>query len=101
MPAYVIVDVEVTNLNEYEEYKKLTPASIAAHGGKFIVRGGKSESLEGEWNPQRIVVLEFPDIEKAKQWWGSEEYGPAKKIRHHSANTKMIVVEGYTERIRD
>lgn len=95
MPAYVIVEVEINDPREYEEYKRLTPASIAAHGGRFIVRGGKSESLEGDWNPQRIVVLEFHSVEKAKQWWNSEQYAPAKKIRQRTANTKMIVVEGF------
>ena len=94
MPAYVIVEVEINNPREYEEYKRLTPASIAAHEGRFIVRGGKSESLEGDWNPQRIVVLEFPSVEKAKQWWYSEQYAPAKEIRQRTANTKMLVVEG-------
>ena len=95
MSAYVIVEVEIHDPKEYEEYKTLTPASIAAHDGKFIVRGGKLESLEGDWNPQRLVVLEFPTVEKAKQWWNSNEYAPAKAIRHRTAHTKMIVVEGF------
>lgn len=95
MPAYVIVEVEINNPDEYEEYKKLTPAAIAAHGGRFVVRGAKTETLEGDWEPQRIVILEFASVEKAKQWWGSEEYAPAKAIRQRSAHTKMIVVEGY------
>lgn len=95
MSAYIIVEIEIHDPNEYEEYKKLTPSSIAAFGGRFIVRGGRSETLEGEWHPQRIVVLEFPSVERAKEWWSSEEYAPAKKIRQGGANTKMIVVEGY------
>lgn len=94
MPAYVLVEVEVTDPIEYEEYKKLTPASIAAYDGKFIVRGGKTDSLEGDWNPQRIVVLQFPSVERAKEWWGSEAYAKAKSIRHRTAKTKMLVVEG-------
>jgi uncharacterized protein (DUF1330 family) len=94
MPAFVIVEVEIHDQEAYEGYKKLTPASIAAYDGKFVVRGGKSECLEGDWNPQRIVILEFPTVEKAKEWWASEEYAPAKEIRHRAARTKMLVVEG-------
>ena len=78
----------------YEEYKKLTPASIAAYGGKFIVRGGATETLEGDWQPGRVVVLEFPDAGRARQWWNSSEYATAKTIRQSAANTKMILVEG-------
>ncbi len=81
MPAYIIVDVTIYDPDNYEAYKKLTPASIAAYGGKFIVRGGKTETLEGNWQPGRIVILEFPSVEKARQWWDSEEYAPAKAIR--------------------
>ncbi len=94
MPAFVIVEIEIHDLAEYEEYKKLTPASIAAYNGKFVVRGGTAESLEGEWQPQRIVVLEFPTVEKAKEWWKSPEYTKAKTIRQRAAKTKMLVVEG-------
>ena len=94
MPAYVIIEVEVNEPVEFEEYKKLTPASIAAFDGKFVVRGGKAEALEGSWNPQRIVVLEFPSVERAKEWWKSEEYAGAKAIRQRTAKTKMLVVEG-------
>ena len=94
MPAYVIVDVKINNHEDYEEYKKLTPASITAYDGKFIVRGGKTETLEGDWNPERIVVLEFPTVERAKEWWPSEMYAPAKQIRQRTASTQMIVVEG-------
>ena len=94
MAAYVIVDVTINDPQEYEEYKKLTPASISAYDGKFIVRGGKTETLEGAWAPERIVVLEFPTVERAKEWWSSEMYTAAKTIRQRVASTKMIVVEG-------
>lgn len=94
MPAFVLVEIEIHDPEAYENYKKLTPASIAAYDGKFVVRGGKTEALEGNWNPQRLVVLEFPSVEKAKQWWASDEYAHAKKIRQQSATTKRIVVEG-------
>ncbi|HEY4937190.1 MAG TPA: DUF1330 domain-containing protein [Puia sp.] len=94
MPAYVIVEVSIHDHNEYEEYKKLTPAAIAAFNGKFIVRGGQTITLEGNWNPERIVVLEFPTVERANEWWNSELYTKAKKIKQRAAKTKMIVVEG-------
>ena len=95
MPGYIIVEVQVLDPENYDEYKTLTPASVAAYGGKFIVRGGITETLEGDWQPQRLVVLEFPSVEIAKKWWASEEYAKAKSIRQRSAQTKMIVVEGY------
>jgi uncharacterized protein (DUF1330 family) len=95
MPAYIIVDVAIHNALEYEEYKKLTPASIAAYEGKFIVRGTPTETLEGDWLPGRFVILEFPSLEKAKAWWASPEYAAAKAIRQQTANTNMIVVDGY------
>jgi uncharacterized protein (DUF1330 family) len=94
MPAYVIVEIEIHDPESYEAYKKLTPASISAYSGKFIVRGGKTESLEGDWNPQRLVILEFPTVEQAKTWWDSPEYTPAKEIRQMAAKTRMIVAEG-------
>jgi uncharacterized protein (DUF1330 family) len=97
MPAYIIVEVTIHDPLEYEEYKKLTPISIAAYKGQFVVRGGTTETLEGNWDPERIAVLEFPTIEQAKQWWASEEYAEAKKIRQRTASTRMIVVEGFSK----
>jgi uncharacterized protein (DUF1330 family) len=94
MPAYVIVDVTIHDFKEYEEYKKLTPGAIAAYDGKFIVRGGQTTTLEGDWNPGRIVVLEFPTVDRAKEWWSSEIYTKAKIIRQRTADTKMIIVDG-------
>jgi len=94
MTAYVIVEVEVTDPAGYEDYKKQVPPSLAAYDGKFVVRGGKCETLEGRWQPQRIVVLEFPSLERAKLWWDSREYAAAKAVRQRAAKTKMIVVEG-------
>ncbi len=96
MPAYIIVDVKITSPQLYEEYKKLTPASVAAYRGKFIVRGGATETLEGDWQPGRFVMLEFPTAELARQWWHSPEYAPAKNIRQRAASTKMILAEGVT-----
>lgn len=95
MPAYVIVDVNITDPMRYEDYKKLTPGIVGAYGGKFIVRGGTTEVLEGDWKPGRVVVLEFPDMEKAKAWYHSPEYTEAKKIRFEASSGKMILVEGF------
>lgn len=94
MPAYVLVEIQINDPEKYEAYKKLTPASIASYGGKFIVRGGHTESLEGNWEPGRIVVVEFPSVEKAKAWYTSPEYQAAKEIRLAASTGKMILVEG-------
>lgn len=94
MPAYIIVDVNVTNPQRYEDYKKLTPGSLIPFEGKFIVRGGASETLEGDWHPGRIVVLQFPSMEKAKAWWSSDGYAPAKALRQATSITRMIMVDG-------
>ena len=94
MPAYAIIEISVHNTKEHETYKSMTPPSIAAYNGKFIVRGGKTISLEGDWNPERVVVLEFPTMELAKEWWNSEQYAIPKSIRQQSAKTKLILVEG-------
>lgn len=96
MAAYIVVEVEVHNPQEYEDYKKLVPPSLQPFNGKFIVRGGAAETLEGNWQPKRIVVLEFPNKEAAKAWWSSDEYAPAKTLRQRTAATQMILVEGYT-----
>ena len=94
MPAFVIVEIEVSDPEAYETYKRLVPASVDAYGGRFIARGGATESLEGGWAPERIVVLEFPSLERARQWWGSPEYSDAKAIRMRAARTRMIATEG-------
>jgi len=94
MAALIIVDIEVFDPGPYEEYKRLASASIAAHGGRYLVRGGRSEVLDGDWTPRRLVVLEFDSFEQAKAWRASPEYGEAKKVREHCARSNMIVVEG-------
>lgn len=94
MAAYVITEIDVADPTGYEEYKKMGPSTVAAYGGKFIARGGRTEVLEGNWRPKRIVVLEFESLERAKEWWSSKEYGPAKQVRQKTAVTNMIVVEG-------
>lgn len=94
MPAYLIVQVEVTDAAGYEDYKKMVPPSLKAYGGKFVVRGGAIETLEGTWQPKRLVIIEFPDTATAKRWWSSPEYREAKALRQRTAKTEMIVVEG-------
>lgn len=94
MAAYVIVDIDITDPARYEEYKRLAGPTVGAHGGRYIVRGGKVSTLEGGWQPGRIVVLEFPTAEKAKAWWSCAEYGAAKAVRQAASRSRMIVVEG-------
>ena len=93
MSAYVIGDITVNDQERYEDYKKLAPPAIAAFGGKYLARGGKTEKLEGNWEPDRIVFLEFESIEKAKGWLDSQEYQKARMLRHKTASSNMIVVE--------
>lgn len=94
MKTYIIVDVRITHPARYEEYKKLTPDSLIPFGGKFLVRGGEVDTLEGSWQPGRVVVVEFPSAEHARAWWSSEGYARAKAIRQSAAVTQMILVEG-------
>jgi uncharacterized protein (DUF1330 family) len=94
MAAYFIVDVDVRNPQAYEAYKQAAAASIAQYGGRYLVRGGKHEVLEGTWRPTRLVVLEFPTVEAAKRWYASEEYGKAKPIRLQHAEGHLVLVEG-------
>ncbi|MBI4810733.1 MAG: DUF1330 domain-containing protein [Ignavibacteriales bacterium] len=94
MPAYVIVDISVTDPVRYEEYKRSAAITITAYDGKYIVRGNPVEMLEGDWSPTRLVILEFPTATQAKKWWSSPEYAEPKKLRHETAKSKMILVEG-------
>jgi uncharacterized protein (DUF1330 family) len=94
VPAYVIVEIDILDPIGYEEYKKQAAATVHQYGGKYIVRGGKTEVLEGDWDPKRIVILEFESIQRAKEWLHCEEYRAPRKMRHRTARTNMIVVEG-------
>jgi len=94
MPAYVIVEIDIVDPTGYEEYKKLASATVEKYGGKYVVRGGAAETLEGDWNPKRIVVLQFDSMQRAKEWLNSEEYREPRKMRHRTARTRMVVVEG-------
>ena len=94
MPAYVIVETDVTDPEQYEQYKAASPAAIEAGGGRFLVRGGELVVLEGDWQPPRIVVLEFEDLQAAKRWYESEAYQEAKKLRAGAASFRAIAVQG-------
>lgn len=94
MTAYVVVDIDVHNPSGYEEYKKLAPAAVELYGGKYIARGGQTETLEGDWSPSRLVILQFENSEQAKKWLNSEEYREARAMRHKTAHSRMVVIEG-------
>lgn len=94
MTAYAIVRVEVTDPDRYEEYKALTPAAVSAFGGRFIVRGGEAETLEGPPEPRRIVVVEFPDLDAARACFESPQYAEAKAKRVGAAEMEMLIVDG-------
>ena len=94
MPAYLIVNIEITDPDRYAEYIDVCPATVAKFGGKYLARGGKAERIEGKYDPKRMVLLQFNTFEQAKAWWASEEYRHPKSIRHSSATTDMILFEG-------
>jgi len=94
MASYIVADIEITDPYEYQTYAKQTAATIERYGGKFLVRGGEPETLEGDWKTKRLVILEFPSIEQAKAWYNSPEYSAIIGIRHRSATSNMLLVHG-------
>ena len=94
MPAYLILDITVNEPDLFEEYKKLAPVTIEAYGGKYLARGGTAEALEGDWTPNRVVILEFENAATAKKWLESPEYGEARAMRQKAATSHVIVVDG-------
>ncbi len=94
MPAYVIVETDIHDPEQYEHYKAASPAAVVAGGGHFVARGGELAVLEGDWNPKRLVILEFEDLEAVKRWYESPGYQEAKKLREGAANLNMVAVEG-------
>jgi len=94
MPAYVIVETDVTDPEQYEQYKAASPAAVAAGGGRFLVRGGELAVLEGDWRPPRLVLLEFEDLAAAKRWYESEIYQEARKLRAGAAGFRAVAVQG-------
>lgn len=94
MTAYLIVETDITDPEQYEQYKAASPCAVAAGGGRFLVRGGELAVLEGDWSPKRLVMVEFEDLEAAKRFYESPEYQAALKLREGAANLRMVVVEG-------
>lgn len=94
MAGYVIAEVDVHDARLFEEYRKLVPATIARYGGKYVVRGGATDSKEGGWAPKRMVVLEFPSAGQARTWYHSPEYAPVLAMRLKAASSRVIIVEG-------
>lgn len=94
MPAYVIVETDIHDPEQYERYKAASPGAVAAGGGRFVARGGELAVLEGDWHPSRLVVVEFESLEAAKRWYDSPGYREARKLREGAANLRMVAVEG-------
>lgn len=94
MSAYVIVNVATSRAEEYERYKEMAQETVAQYGGRYLVRGGTLEVLEGTWSPTRVVILEFPTYERAHEWWNSDEYAPAKELRQLLSTTDLFIVDG-------
>ena len=94
MPAYVLAEIEITNPEGYKEYTAHVPATIAKYGGRFVVRGGKAHVLEGEWPERRRVLIEFPTVDAARQWWDSSEYAKPKEMRRANSKGRLLLLEG-------
>ncbi|GAB3762860.1 DUF1330 domain-containing protein [Ramlibacter monticola] len=92
--AYILANVDVTDPQQYEQYKKLSTAAMQAHGAEVCVRGGAVQVLEGDWTPGRMVLLKFPSVEKARAFYDSPEYAAAKKAREGAAVMRMVLIEG-------
>ena len=94
MPAYIVVETDIHDAEQYELYKQASPAGVAAGEGRFIARGGELSVLEGDWQPKRLVLLEFPDLAAAKRFYESPEYQVAKRLREGAADFNMVAVQG-------
>ncbi|MBP0590247.1 DUF1330 domain-containing protein [Paraburkholderia sp. LEh10] len=94
MAAYLIADVDVTDAALFEEYKREVPATEVRYGGKYLARGGMTKVLEGDWQPHRLVIVEFPDMDSLMRWYDSPEYARLKAIRERCAKTRIIALEG-------
>jgi uncharacterized protein (DUF1330 family) len=94
MPAYAIVETDVSDPDRYEQYKAAGAAAVAAAGGRYLVRGGELDVFEGDWQPSRLVVLEFEDLAAARRWYESEAYQEARKLREGAAYLRVVAVQG-------
>ncbi len=97
MAGYVVVQVSIHDPEGFAEYAGMVPPTLENYGGRYLVRGGNWETVEGEWNPERLVIIEFDSVEQAKKWWASDEYAPAKKLREQTTTSKLLIVEGYNQ----
>ena len=94
MSAYLIVDITVHDQDRYLEYVKFVPELIEKHGGDYLIRGGNATALEGDWQPERLVVVRFPDVQSARAFIEDPDYAPVEAIRHQAADTNLLLVEG-------
>ncbi len=94
MPAYLILDIHVVDPEEYAAYRERAPATLEAYGGRYLVRGGEHEVVEGDWDPERVVVVEFPSVERAREWYRSPEYQEIVEMRKRAAPSRMVLVQG-------
>lgn len=94
MAAYVIANINIEDPVRYEDYKRMVPGTLAAFGGRFIARGGNVEVLEGTWRPERLVLIEFPSLERARSWWLSQEYAEARALRQATSTGTLLILEG-------
>jgi uncharacterized protein (DUF1330 family) len=94
MAAYLILDIHVKDPEEYAAYRERAPATLEAYGGRYLVRGGPHEVVEGDWNPERVVVVEFPSAERAREWYASPEYQEIVDMRKRAAPSQCVLVEG-------
>jgi uncharacterized protein (DUF1330 family) len=94
MAAYVIGDIEVTDPAAFQEYRNRVGATVEQYGGRFVVRGGRVNRKEGDWQPRRLLMLEFPSLEQAERWYNSSEYKPLIAMRENAARTQLIIAEG-------
>jgi uncharacterized protein (DUF1330 family) len=94
MAVYLIADIEVLDPAGFEQYRQQVPATIAAHGGRYLARGGATEVLEGDWTPRRCVLLEFPDMQRFRAWWDSPEYQPLRRLRERTTRSNLVVTQG-------
>lgn len=94
MAAYALIEIEVTDPETYAHYRELAPAIVAAFGGKYLMRGGATETVEGTWQPERLVILEFPSMERLHAFYNAPEYQEAKGLRQRSTRSTMVFCEG-------
>ncbi|GAC1566458.1 MAG: DUF1330 domain-containing protein [Ktedonobacteraceae bacterium] len=94
MAGYIVADIDIKDPDEYQKYAQLTAGTLELYGGKFLVRGGQPETIEGDWKAKRVVILEFPSVEQAKTWYNSPEYTAIMGMRHRSTISNIIIVHG-------